>query len=55
MTSAKWQDGNSAVTATIEFDRELVGLEISLIACLSSGPKEFKVRATKKPLTITLK
>ena len=55
VTSAKWQDGNSAVTATLEFDRELVGRDVSLIACLSSGPKEFKVRATKKPLTITLK
>ena len=55
VTSAKWQDGNSAVTATLEFDKELVGREVALIACLSSGPKEFKVRATKKPLTITLK
>ena len=55
VTSALWQDGNASVTVTLEFDRELAGREIALVACLSSGPKEFRIRAGKKPLTITLR
>lgn len=52
VTDVLWQDDLSSVTATLEFDKELIGHEVSVLACLSSGMKEFKVKASKKPQII---
>lgn len=55
VTRAEWAEDFSSVAITLEFDKDLVGKEVALVACLSGGVKTFKVKAGKKPLVITLK
>ena len=55
VTKAEWADDFSSVALTLEFDKELIGKEVAVVACLSGGVKAFKVKAGKKPLDITLK
>lgn len=55
VTRAEWAEGFSSVTLTLEFDRELAGKQVAVIACLANGPKELPVKASKKPITINIK
>ena len=52
VTSAAWAEDCSSVTVTFEFDKEIIGREVSVLACFASGVKEFKVKASKKPQTL---
>lgn len=54
VTKADWADDCSCVNLTLEFDKDLAGKHVAIVACLSSGVREFMVKASKKPLTITL-
>lgn len=55
VTNATWSDDKSSVELTLRFDRDLIGKEVAIVACLAGGTKEFKIEATRKPLTIKLK
>ena len=55
VAKASWAADCSSVTATLEFDKELIGREVSILARLSTGLKEFKVKASKKPISITFR
>lgn len=52
VTRAEWNEDLHSVTLTLEFDKDLAGKEVALIACLADGPRELRLKATKKPLTI---
>lgn len=54
VTKADWAKDGHAVSLTLEFDKYLAGREVAIIARLADGPKAIKVKATKKPLTITV-
>lgn len=54
LTAANWAEDKSGVTLTLEFDKDLAGKEVAIIACLADGPRELKLKATKKPLTISV-
>ena len=54
VTKADWAKDGHAVSLTLEFDKDLAGREVAIIARLADGPKAIKVKATKKPLTITV-
>jgi len=55
VTRADWADDCSCVNLTLEFDKDLVGKHVAIVACLSNGIREFMVKAGKKPLIITVK
>ena len=55
VTHATWSEDKSSVELALRFDRDLVGKEVAIVACLAGGPKEFKIGATRKPLIIKLK
>lgn len=55
VTKAEWADDLSSVTLTLEFDKELVGKHVSVMACLSNGPHDYLVKASKKPLKVTIR
>ena len=52
VTHAVWSPNKSSVELTLIFDRDLVGREVAVIACLSSGPVTRMVKATARPLTL---
>ena len=52
VTRADWADDHASVRLTLEFDKELIGREVALIACLKDGPREIKVKAARKPLQL---
>ena len=52
VTHAVWSPNKSSVELTLTFDRDLVGDEVAVIACLSSGPITRVVKATAKPLVL---
>ena len=52
VTHAVWSPDKSSVELTLIFDRDLVGREVAVIACLSSGPVTRMVKATARPLTL---
>jgi Cys-tRNA synthase (O-phospho-L-seryl-tRNA:Cys-tRNA synthase) len=54
VTKAEWSEDLSRVSLTLEFDKDLAGKEVAIIACLADGPRELKLKATKKPLTISV-
>jgi hypothetical protein len=54
VTNATWSEDMSSVELTLRFDRELVGKEVAIIACLAGGPVCRTVKATQKPLTLTI-
>ena len=54
VTKADWKADNSGVTLTLAFDKDLIGREVAILVCLSDGMKEVTVKASKKPLKITL-
>ena len=54
VTGAEWAVDRSSVKLTLEFDKELAGKEVAVLACLFDGPRELKVKATKKPLDLTI-
>ncbi|MBP5721063.1 MAG: hypothetical protein J6W82_08370 [Bacteroidales bacterium] len=54
VTGAAWAEDLSSVQLTMEFDKDLIGKEVAVIACLASGPKTVLVKATKKPLTLKI-
>lgn len=54
VTKADWAKDRHAVSLTLEFDKDLAGREVAIIARLADGPKAIKVKATKRPLTITV-
>jgi hypothetical protein len=51
---AEWSEDLSRVSLTLEFDKDLAGKEVAIIACLADGPRELILKATKKPLTISV-
>ncbi len=55
VTGADWASDKSSVSLTLEFSADLAGREVAVIACLPGGPKEVLVKATRKPLRITVK
>lgn len=55
VTGAAWAEDRSSVALTLEFDRELAGREVALVVRLADGPREIKVKATAKPLRITVR
>ena len=55
VTKAEWAPDKSSVKLTLEFDKELTGRDVAVIARLADGPRETIIKATKKPLTIELK
>lgn len=54
VTNATWSEDMSSVELTLRFDRELVGKEVAIIACLAGGPVCRTVKATQKPLTLKI-
>jgi hypothetical protein len=52
VTHAVWSPDKSSVELTLTFDRDLVGDEVAVIVCLSSGPVTRVVKATAKPLVL---
>ena len=52
VTRADWADDHASVRLTLEFDKDLVGREVALIACLKDGPREIKVKAARKALQL---
>ena len=54
VTKSEWSEDLSRVSLTLEFDKDLAGKEVAIIACLADGPRELKLKATKKPLTISV-
>ena len=54
VSKAEWAADKSSVRLTLEFDRELIGKEVALIVRLAGATREIKVKATKKPVTITI-
>ena len=46
VTHAVWSPDKSSVELTLTFDRDLVGDEVAVIVCLSSGPVTRVVKAT---------
>lgn len=55
VTKADWAADCASVKLTLEFDKDLVGKEVAVIACLSGGVRETRIKATRKPLTFELK
>jgi len=55
VTKADWAADYASVKLTLEFDKDLVGKEVAVIACLSGGVRETCIKATRKPLTFELK
>lgn len=55
VTNAEWADDFSSVTLTLEFDKDIVGREVAVLACLSGGVREELVKATGKPRTIEVR
>ena len=55
VTRAEWASDRSSVKLTLEFDKDLTGNDVAILTCLSSGPREIIIKATRKPLTIELK
>lgn len=53
VTKAEWADDYSSVTLTLEFDKDLVGKDVAIIVCLSSGPEEIILKAGNRPKTIS--
>lgn len=54
VTKAEWAQDKSSVKLTLEFDRELAGKDVAVIACLADGVRERTVKASKKPVTIEI-
>ena len=54
VTKVKWAADFSSVEMTLEFDRELVGREVAIIVRLADRPVEFKIEASKKPVTLKI-
>ena len=54
VTKAEWADDFSSVGLTLEFDKDLIGKEVSVIVCLAQGPRDLKVKASKKPLRLNV-
>jgi hypothetical protein len=54
VTSARWAEDYSSVTLTLEFDKDLAGKEVAVIACLREGPETVVLKASKKPMTIRI-
>lgn len=54
VTGAEWAQDKSSVKLTLEFDKDLAGKDVAIIACLSGGPEEIILKAGKKPKTILL-
>ena len=52
VTQAEWADDNVSVRLTLEFDKDLIGQEVCVIACLKDGPREVKVKAGRKALQL---
>ena len=55
VTRADWSADKTSVTATLEFDKDLAGKDVAVIACLASGPVEKLVTASRKPVTVTIR
>ena len=54
VTGAQWAGDYSSVNLTLEFDRDLAGKEVAVLACLSGGVREVKVKAGRKPVTLRI-
>ena len=54
VTKADWADDLSSVTLTLEFDKELVGKQVSVMACLANGPHDHLVNATSQPIKLKI-
>ena len=52
VTRVVWSEDKSSVEMTLTFDRNLIGREVAVIACLAGGPVTRMVTATAKPLTL---
>ena len=55
VTNADWAEDLSSVKLTLEFDKDLAGKEVSVVACLSGGPRDCLVKASGRPMTITIR
>lgn len=54
VTKAEWNDDKTAVTITLEFDKDAVGKDCAILVCTSAGLRQISVKATRKPLLLTL-
>ena len=54
VTSARWAKDFSSVELTLEFDKDLAGKDVAVIACLSDGPRTILLKASKKPIKLTI-
>ena len=54
VTNSVWNEDFSSVDLTLEFDKDCIGKEVAVLACLKGGVKEVKVKATRKPVRITI-
>ncbi len=54
VTRSEWKDDYASVDLTLEFDKDYIGREVSVLVCLKDGVRERKVKATRKPLSITV-
>ena len=52
VSSIQWDSDHTGLTATLEFDKELIGKETVILACAKPG-HEYKVTLNGKPLTIS--
>ena len=55
VTKAEWAQDKSVVNLTLEFDSELAGKEVAIIVRLADGVREKAVKASKKPVTVTVR
>ena len=55
VTKADWAEDYSSVSLVLEFDKDNVGKTVAIIVRLADGPKEMFVKATGKPLRLTVR
>ncbi len=55
VTRADWASDYSSVNLTLEFDKDQIGKTVAIIVRLSDGPKEVLIKATRKPLKLSVK
>lgn len=54
VTKSVWAEDYTSVALTLEFDKDLAGKEVAVLARLADGTREIKVKAGRKPLNIKI-
>ena len=54
VTATDWAPDLGSVTLTLEFDKDLVGREVAVVACLAGGPVAVTVQASRKSVVLRI-